>query len=70
MAFHSATRANPDRVEVRDDNDAWVATFTVNAYTVMLAGEAGALRGRAFRLDYGLPLAASPVNCTVTAFVY
>ena len=43
MAFVSTKLANPDRVEVRDDNGVWVATFTVNAYTVTLAGPARTL---------------------------
>src|SRR5262245_10693748 len=38
MTFVSTTRTNPDRVEVRDEHDALLATFTINAYTVTLAG--------------------------------
>jgi cell wall-associated NlpC family hydrolase len=38
MAFTTKTLANPDRVEVRDEANAWVATFTLHAYTVTLAG--------------------------------
>jgi cell wall-associated NlpC family hydrolase len=43
VTFVSTTRANPDRVEVRDENENWVATFTVDAYTVTLAGPARTL---------------------------
>jgi hypothetical protein len=39
-------------------------------FAVMLNGEAGALRGRAYTLVDGLPLALAQVTCTVTAYVY
>ena len=38
MTFVSTTRTNPDRVEVRDEHGALLATFTIHAYTVTLAG--------------------------------
>jgi hypothetical protein len=37
---------------------------------VMLSGENGALRGKAYRLDDGTPYALSPVTMTVVAHLY
>jgi hypothetical protein len=39
-------------------------------FVVALAGASGGLRGKAFRVDTGAPLTLSPVNLTVTAFIY
>ena len=39
-------------------------------YVVVLSGEGGALRGRAYTISDGVPLAAAQVTCTATAFVY
>lgn len=39
-------------------------------FMVMLAGEGGALRGRAFRVDDGTPLPLTTINLSLTAFVY
>jgi hypothetical protein len=42
----------------------------VTPYAVVLVPVGGALRGVAYRLDDGQPLALSPVTCTVIALVY
>jgi len=39
-------------------------------FSVMLAPDAGAVRGVAFRLDDGQPAPSTPVRATVTAFLY
>src|SRR5262245_28578094 len=39
-------------------------------FMVVLAGTAGALRGKAYRIDNGAPLTLSPINLTVTAYIY
>ena len=48
MAFQSIHQSNPERVEVRDETDQWVATFTVGCHTATLAGPE-----RTFREDNG-----------------
>lgn len=37
--FSSQTLTDPDRLEVRDTENNWVATFTLGSYTVTLRGQ-------------------------------
>src|SRR5262245_53923635 len=39
-------------------------------YSVILAPDSGAIRGVAYRLDDGQPMAVAPISCTVVALVY
>jgi hypothetical protein len=48
----------------------WTTTAVPIPFTVILVPSGGALKGIAYRLSDGQPIASSPINCTVFALVY